>query len=510
MPVLKPVQNWTIVPEVQPGRPALQKVLLIGQKLSGGSASDGLVENIGNDNSWDTLFGKTSQLAGLCREFRKINQVTQLDAICISDNGSGVQGTAVHTITGTATENGTLYFTVASEKNHRYIVDVLSGDTADDVGTALETAIAADTEAPFTSANSSGVVTHTAENAGTLCNDWSIKVEGSVAGIAVALTGWTGGATDPVLTTLLDPIANIRYQTIVWPNTNWAEGDLTDLLDARFNIEYKIMDGVAITTKVGTAAECVSYADQNSQSYVVFGNKSVSRTELKGAAIAERSDVISTHFAAIRTLRFTEDAILTRYQTTTSANDQFGGPHQRSLPYFNTLMPLLPIAEEKDEFTLIEMNETLEDSGVSVISSNRTYNGVILGGIVTTYLNNPAGNPDTSFKFLNTVDTESYIREYYYESFRSQKGQNRLTDGAVANGYSIDNEGTLRAFCLGLYQDCADIQLTRAGKVAEKDYLQNLVITLDLSTGKVTIAQAPLLVSQLRSVIGSIQINLSN
>ena len=34
------------------------KVLFIGQKLSGGTATAGaLIENIQSDNSWDTLFG---------------------------------------------------------------------------------------------------------------------------------------------------------------------------------------------------------------------------------------------------------------------------------------------------------------------------------------------------------------------------------------------------------------------------------------------------------------------
>ena len=508
MPILKPTQNWSIIPAVQPGQAAAQRVLLIGQKTSAGTAS-GLVQNIENDNSWYTKFGAKSQLAQMCNEFRKLNEVTTLDCLVLSDNPSGSAATSSFAVSGTATENGTLYFTVGSEKNYRYTVDVLSGDTADDIGIDLAGQITADTYAPFSAANVSGTVTNTAANKGTLANDWSIKVEGEVAGISVVLTAWTGGASDPTLTSILDPIANIRYQSIVWPNSHMNEGDLVDLLNARFNIDYKIMDGVGFVTKVGTATECVNYADQNSQSFVVFGNKSVNRTTLKGSAIVEIPHVITTQFVAFRALRYTPDTIITRYQNTTASSDQFGGQHQRSLPYFNSLMPLLPVAEEIDEFTLVEMNETLEGSGVSVISSNRSYNGVILGAVVTTYLTNNAGNSDTSYKFLNTIDTESYIREYFYESFRSQKGQNRLTAGSVADGFSVDNEGTLRAFCLGLFQDLGAIQICQAGKAAEKDYKQYLTVTLDLTSGKVTIAQSPLLVSQLRAVIGTIQVAFS-
>ena len=101
MPILNPVQNWTIIPAVQAGQAAAQRVLLVGQSLESGSA--GLHQDIGNDNSWDTLFDANSQLASMCREFRRMNQFTTLDCLAVED-ASGTAGTAVHTIDGTATE----------------------------------------------------------------------------------------------------------------------------------------------------------------------------------------------------------------------------------------------------------------------------------------------------------------------------------------------------------------------------------------------------------------------
>lgn len=512
MPVLKPKQSWTITPASQRGTAQEQRVLLIGQMTDSGTATaDTLYQDISNDNSWDTLFGADSQLAGMCREFRNLNEITDLDVYPMADPGTESYGTCSIAFSGTATEAGTLYVSVGSAQNHKYTLTIASGDTASGIGAALVSDITEDTNAPFNAGNVDGTVTITCVHAGALSADWSIGDEGSVAGITMTLVGWgsSPGTGNPVTSNIATNIANVRYQTIVWPYSALDETDLVTLLDERFNVAYKIMDGVGVVTKVGTASACVSYADQNSQSWVVLANKSASRAALKGSAIVEMPAIISTEFAAERALRMTEDAVLANFQTTTASNDQYGGPHIRSLPYFNTRMPNLPVAAEVDEFTQTEMNVTLSDGGVSYLSSNRAYNAVILGEIVTTYLTDAAGNSNTSFKFLNTVDTSSYIREYFYESFRSEKGQNRLTDGEVAAGYAIDNEGTLRAYCLSLYKDLANEQLVHAGASAEDDYMEYLTVTLDLANGKVTINQSPLLVSQLRTVIGTIQVAFS-
>lgn len=86
------------------------RVLAIGSRISGTGVSGELQENIGNDNSWDTLFGARSMAAGIVRRFREINTVTQIDAIGLDDNESGVAAEGNFTFSGAATEDGFLSF----------------------------------------------------------------------------------------------------------------------------------------------------------------------------------------------------------------------------------------------------------------------------------------------------------------------------------------------------------------------------------------------------------------
>lgn len=482
-----------------------QKALIVGQMLAGGSAVSGdLIQDHPNDGSEDALFGARAHIAGMVREFKKLNKISQLDIIPL-DDAAGTQATAVAAITGPATEAGSIYVTVGSAKNHRKKIDIADTDTATDVGDAIVTAFTADGDAPFTAANVTGTVTFTPEHDGTLADEWDIKIEGAVAGISVALTGWTGGATDPSLTTLFDPIANIRYQTIIWPSS-WDITVLETELDARFNVTNDIKDGIGIQVKRGTLASLKSYANFNSQSLVVVGNKTVDETDRKGSATVEMPDIIAAQIGAERALRLTQDAPLTQFLTTVARLDQFGGIGIASLPYFNTSLPNLPISQPDDFFKAEELAE-LRNNAVSVVGPNRAYNATIMGEFVTTYLTDIAANPDISYKFLNYVDTASINREFFFANYKARYAQTRLTNGDLIAGRDMANEASIRAFSGELYDELADVALVQAGTAAKKDFNDNLIIAIDIADGKATINMAPLMVTQLRQILGTIQIN---
>lgn len=506
MQISKPSATLNIIPAQNLASVQDQKALIVGQMLAAGTATtEVLIQDHPNDSSEDTLFGQTSQIAGMVREFKKLNRLTRLDILPIVD-ASGTQGTAIFAITGTATEDGTLFFTIGSEINHRYQVDIISGDTAAEIGDALDVLTAADGDAPFTTNNVTGTVTATAEQDGTLCNFWDIKIEGSVAGIAVALTGWTGGATDPTLTTLLDAIANIRYQTIIWPSSFTITTLETDL-DAKFNVTNDVMDGIGIQTIIGTlSAAKAAVASLNSQSLGVIWNVTVDTTTHKGAATPEMPDIMSAQAGAIRALRRTEGAPLTQFLTSAAPIDQFGGVHISSLPYFNTSLPNLPIANAVD-FPSQEDQDEAESNGLALIGPNRAHNGTIMGPMVTTYLTDTGGNPDTSYKYFNFVDTASANREFFVNNYRDKYAQTRLTDGDLIAGKDMANEASIRAFSGELYDELAEEALTQAGAAAKRDFMDNLIVSLNLTTGTATITAAPLMVSQLRVFLGTIQVN---
>ena len=507
MPISEPSVTFSIIPAAQLAGVQAQKALIIGQMLAAGTATGGdLIQDHPDDGSEDTLFGQRSHIAGMVRSFKRENKISQLDILPL-DDGTGTQATGVVTFGGgPASAVGSFVVSIGSEKDHKYTVSVAITDAITDIGDALAALVTADGDAPFTAANVAGAVTFTAENDGTLANDWGIKVEGSAAAVTVAITGWTGGATDPTLTGVLDPIASIRYQTIIWPSVY----DITVIeaeLDAKFNVTNNILDGIAIQVKADTLANLKSYVSSlNSQSLVIPGQAVVNLTDRIGPATFEMLDIVASEMGAIRALRLTENALLTQYLTTVAARDQFGGIAIGSLPYFNTLLPNLPIANPADEFSDEDLTE-LRDNAVAAFGPNRAFNGTIFGEMVTTYLTDAAANDDTSYKFLNTVDTASIIREFYFANCKSRYAQTRLTEGDLIAGRDVANESSIRAFLNELYDELADETLVQKGTAAKKDFNDNLVISIAISTGTVTINMAPLLVTQIRTIIGTIQIN---
>lgn len=509
--IQRPKVTFNILPATLEISVAPQKILLIGQMTSSGTATSGaLVENILNDNSEDTLFGKTSMLANMVRAAKKINQVTQMDAIPLEDESGATAATGSIAFTGTATANGTIYISIGSD-DHTYELVVENTDTADTIGGKLETLISGDDYSLVTGVNTTGSVALTAENKGSEGNNIGIKVSGAVAGVTCAVTAMSSGATDPDLSNLFDVIKDERYQTIIWPSV-YDISTVTDLLDDRFNATNAVMDGVAVVTKTDTLANLLSAGNaQNSQSLVMCGNNSVSDTYYKGGAIFEMNNVISAQFGALRALRLTDKANISRYVIASGgALDSYGGAALASLPYFNTPFYDLPLIPVGKGFASTEIDQ-LAKAGVFTIGNNITRTNLILPDVVTTYKTDPAGNADVSYKYLNYVDTISTVREYIDKNCRKRFSQCRLTEGDLIAGRNIANEALIRAYITSLYQTLSqtDYVLTQAGKDALSFFKENLAVSLDMSTGTVTINMVTPIVTQLREILGTIKIAFS-
>lgn len=490
------------------------KALFVGQMTSDGSAVDGaLNESVQDAGDIESLFGQRSLLTQMMRAARIINDTTQFDAIALDDDGLAVDATATIAVTGTATEDGTLTFEIASAENQSFSLDVLTGDLHTEVSAALAALIAADTKAPFTGADSSGTVTVTAANGGTIANDFLNRVVGTVAGLSITPSVWASGATDPSLTTLFDVIEDERYQTIVYPG-EFTLSELTDLLDPRFNATNKVMDGVGIVTITDTLSNVKTAAEAaNSQSVAMFGNKPVADSDYKGSHMREINDVMSAEFGAARALRLTDGANLANVVITTQGpRDQFGGIALASLPYFNTPFDQLPVPVVNTFWTTTERTD-LEDSGASVIGPNKSRQGTIAAEIFTTNTTDGSGNPDESYKFLNTVDTASAGREFQFNNIKLRYTQSRLTNGDLIDGRSMENEASVRAFLFSLYDFLSNsVPIYQKGNDAVKSFSDTLVVEVTLTAGQglVTITEVPALVGQLRDIQGTLQISFGS
>ena len=508
--VSNPDVTLNIIGSSAPVGLAEQKVLVVGQKTAAGSAVAGsLQESILDVADINARFGKRSHVAQMLRAMRLINRETQFDAIALDDSGTATPATGSVAFTGTATAAGRLTLRVMSNRNRVYTYDVASGETATDVAAAFNALIAADDTAPFTSAAVTGTLTFTAANGGTLYNGELIKLEGAVAGLSAVLAAFAGGGNDPSLTGLFDVINGIRYQTIVWPGA-YVDTPLKTLLNNRFNVSNDVLDGVGIITRTTTlATHKTNLSALNSQSVVYFANRPVAKADFVGSHLREIGDVVSAQFAALRSLRLTPNANLANVVVTTSGPlDQFGGLSLATLPYFNTPFQYLDVPVAGTFWSDIERGE-LEESGGTVIGPNRARTGVVLDDVYTTYTTDPAGNADTSFRFLNTIDASSVGREYRFQNYKRRFAQSRLTNGDLIAGRAIENEASIRAYDLSLYGDLADAAIYQAGDAALAHYDRTLDVKLKLTPGEgsATINSQPKLVGQFRAAFGTIQID---
>lgn len=512
--ILDPKVTLNIIPGPEISTVQERSMLIIGTRTAG-SANPEFVQGINSltGAEIDAAVGAQSFIRGMIQSALDIlvgiTPQPQIDIISLADP-AGTAAEAVITLTGPATESGSITFIVGSKNDRSYTIDIADTDSATVIGDALVAAITADTSAPFTAANVAGVVTITAVSTGLTPNTWGIGFQGEVAGVVVALTTeWSGGLGTPSLTTVFDAIADIRETTITWPEA-YPEADVATFLDGRFNAANDVLDGVAISVHADTLTNLKAAAlALNSQSVNIIGNTydiAGGFLNKKGPGVFEISDNAAAEIGIIRALRLTEDAPVSQFLVTAGApNDAFGGIHISSKPYHNTNLPNISIPQPGEYFSQVDQADLI-DNGVSVFGANRANNSAILGTQVTTFLTS-GGNPSTAFKLLNTVDQSSIIREFYVNNLRTRYAQSRLTDGAITVGFGIENKDSIRGFCIQLYQELAAEVITQSGNTALADYKDTLSVVTDLSAGKVTINQAPLLVGQIRIIVGAIEVN---
>ena len=484
-----------------------ERLLFVGQMRTGTATSGDLQLNILSDKSEDTLFGSDSPIATAIRRARLINGETQFDAIGLDDNGAGVAATGDFTVTGAATEDGTLTFYVGSKKFNEYIIAVANLDALADIATAIAAAITADSNALVTAAAVLGVVTLTAKSKGTFGNTIGLKVEGSVAGVGVAVGGMASGATDPVLTGVLDAIGSQRYQGMAWQFDQDTD-EVKDFLDARFNVSNGVEDGIAFVGMTDTFANhLVTLGIENSQSLSINVDQLISDGDYVGPAILDVPFTKAAEFAAIRALKRTDGAVLGNLVISRSPLDAFGGIHQNSKPYANSPFSNLELPDIGDTFTDVEVGQLIAAGGW-IIDANRAGTAVIAGEVVTTYKTDNAGNPDPTFTFLNYVDTATAAREYIVNNTRAKYPQYRAAGGALVPKVDMANEASIATFAAELNNDLGDLALvnTGVGSIDEepvdydKLFRENLSVTLNPVTGKFFVSFKQFIIVQLRGI----------
>lgn len=208
------------------------KCLLIGYKVSGGSATDDTdIDPIPGQAEADALYGARSVLAGMARAaFAAVGEGgVSLYGAPTAEDGAAVAATATITITGTWTTAGSFLLYAGGVA---YTVAVAATDTIQNVADRIAALFSADSYLPFTAAVGAGpgyVVTLTAANGGEHMNQYYIASDDASrpSGMTVALAGGTPvsgglvpfgdtpGSGAPTLTTLLALMTSEQYDYIV-------------------------------------------------------------------------------------------------------------------------------------------------------------------------------------------------------------------------------------------------------------------------------------------------------
>lgn len=510
-----PIFNANILGSKTPNTPDDHRILLIGAKTGSVVADGALIQNLLTEADFNNNFGEDSQLAKAGRALIKILNLSskrpRVAAIGKNDNGSGVAATGTVVFAGTATAAGTLTVFIDNTDDGKYDVAIAIGDTATVVGAALVTLITANAKSVVTAINTAGSVALTAVNDGTQGNTIGIKQEGAVAGITLTTAAkLASGSVDPVLTTLFDPIADIRYQTIVYP-AEWGIVTLTNFLEPRFNVDNQILDGVGIVSVTDTFSNLDTALDGfNQRTLVHLPNKLVDDSDYRGGAIFESPITIAAEQAAYRGLRLTVDSNISSFSQNSISR---GGFYMGAVPYHNTPFANLPVIGSGRGFTEVEINELISSGGTMLV--NNPANLTILSRSTrTTYKTDSLGQADNTFKFLNFVDTLTLVREFMFNNFKFIDGvQHSLTDSEQVVSAVTLNAEKITGIFVGYYNTLSGIggdkryTLLRAGGAEQAAFKEAVEesLTIELATGKITITN---LIAEILSQVREVNIDI--
>lgn len=201
------------------------RTLLIGQKKATGIGVANTPILVSRTDEAKLLAGQGSIAARMHEAYRLNDSTGEVWMLLLDDLEAGVAAIETITITGNATESGTLNLYIAGQKLQ---VAVVTGDTPTIIATAIAAAINANPNLPVTATSALGVVTATNKHKGLVGNDVKFQLnyrglaggEKTPTGITVAFAQTTPGTGVSVLTTALAALGDDEYDFIIHPFTD--------------------------------------------------------------------------------------------------------------------------------------------------------------------------------------------------------------------------------------------------------------------------------------------------
>ena len=453
------------------------KVLVLGQRLTAGTIAALAPVRVTSADQARTYFGRGSQLAHMFEAWFRANPPTEVWGLAMDDVGAGVAGTQTITVSGTSTAAGEIALMIGGR---RVPVTVTSGQAATAVATAIAAAVNAALDLPMAAAAAAAVVTLTARHKGECGNAIDVRHsyyagEALPAGITLAIATGVTGATNPVITTALDAVAETWFTDFVTP---WTDAANIAALEARLGTNFGptvMRDGHGWAGLSGTHGTLTTYgAARNSPQLSVIGLRGVPTPPWEWAAGLASVCVPALALDPARPVQ--------------------------TLQVPGVLAP--PLASR---FTYAERDLLLRD-GISTFRTNDA-GQCFVERVVTTYQTAPGGAEDISYLDVETLKTLAYLRYDLRTMISLRYPRHKLADDgtAFARGQNVVTPGTLRAEIIARFKSWEAAGLVEGAEQFKQDII---VVRSSSDPNRVDALLPPDLVNQFRVLAAQIEFYL--
>lgn len=385
--------NTALAVRTLPGN--LQKTIMVGQRLAGGTIAANTPVDVFSDVDAATYFGRGSIAHLMVLAALRANPYLALSVIAMDDAVAGVAAQGTVTITGPATGSGVLTLQVGDQLVQ---IAVASGDAQNSIATALQAKIAKQPDLPLTATVATNVVTLTAKNKGTLGNGIKLNATVTAAGVAAALVAMTGGATDPTLATALAVIFGAGHNIIC---SAW--NDQTNLTALRTHLDtvsgpLEQRGAIGVYAHVGTLAQSTTLAasinsGRITNCLVPNAYENVYEVAAAYAAVIASEEDPARPLNTLALTGITAPPLANRSSRTEQENALYNG---------------------------VTPTEVGPGDKVQIVRA------------VTTYTLDPQSVPDISLLDLTTIRTLDYVRKACRERIALRFPRDKLNDRTVA------------------------------------------------------------------------------
>lgn len=377
------------------------KMLVLGQKLAGGSAAVETPILVTRPSEADPLFGAGSMLSSMIKSIKAANSYMETWVIALDDNPAGVVASLNMTVTGPATGNGTLNLLIAGIQVQ---VGVTEGDTVAMLTQAINTAINAVPSLPVTSAvtdANTGTFKLSAKHKGECGNDIQVIVnyyQGQTLPAGVTLTDGTlaGGTGNPDITDALAAFGDEWWRSVVLP---WTDTLNMNRLEAELLSRWgplRMIDAITFSAYRGTLGQSAAFGD--ARNGFLMSCMATNLAPQPAYLWASTYGVVSCVSLSIDPAR----------------------PLQTlALPGILPPPKALRWTTEERDLLLHDGMATHAVAAGDVVMINRE---------VSMYQEDAYGDPDTSYLDITTPATLSYLRYSWRQRIQSRFGRHKLAE----------------------------------------------------------------------------------